>query len=92
MLFALLGAALGLLEFKSSMLVWAWHLHFQVAVFTIFMTLLSARLCLPNTCLSGRACTFQLVVSPLGMPSFGPICGGLHGQTKSTCVVWRALL
>ncbi len=33
MLLAVLGAAIGLLEFSSSLLVWACHLHFQVAVF-----------------------------------------------------------
>ncbi len=53
MLLAILGAATELLEVKSSMLVWARHLHFQVAVFTMLMALLFAKLFLPNTCLSG---------------------------------------
>ncbi len=33
MLLAILGAATGLLEFRSSLQVWACHLRFQVAVF-----------------------------------------------------------
>ncbi len=32
----------------------------------------------------GGAVTFRLVVLPLGVPSFAPICGGLHGRTGST--------
>ncbi len=28
--------------------------------------------------------TFRLVVLPLGVPSFAPVCYGLHGQTGST--------
>ncbi len=80
----ILGAATELLEFRSSLLVWACHLWFWVAVFTMLITLLFGRLCWPGTCLFGRGCTFGLVVLSLGVPSFAPNCGDLHcrGQKK----------
>ena len=73
MLLAILDAAIGLLEFRSNLQVWACHLPFQVAVFAMLMTLLFARPCLPETCLYEGAFTFRHVVLPLGVPSFAPI-------------------
>ena len=81
MLLAILDAAIGLLEFRSSLQVWACHLPSQVAVFAILITMLSARPCWPETCLCGGAFTFRHAVLPIGVPSFAPICGGLRGWT-----------
>ncbi len=87
---AILGVAIGLLECRSSLQVWAiWacHLPLQVAAFAVLITLLFARPCWLETCLlgggeggGGGGFTFRHVVLPLGVPSFAPICGGLHGQ------------
>ncbi len=90
MLLAILGAAIGLLEFRSVLQVWACHLPFQVAVFAMLITLLFAKPCWPETCLCGGAFTFRHVVLPLGVPSFAPICGGLHGQTGLAWSLLRA--
>ncbi len=84
MLLAILGAAIGLLEFRNSLRVWACHLPFQVAVFAMLITLPFARPCWPETCLCGGAFTFRHGVLPLRVPSFAPICGGLRGRTIST--------
>ncbi len=66
---------------RSSLQLWACHLPFQVAVYAMWITLLSARPCWPETCLCGGAFTFRHVVLPLRVPSFAPICGGLRGRT-----------
>ncbi len=73
MLLAILGAAIGLLESRSSLLVWEGHLCFQVAVFAILITLLFARPGWPEIRLFGGACTFRLVVLPLGVSGFAPM-------------------
>ncbi len=56
----------------------------HVAVFAMLITLLFARPCWPETCLFGKGCTFCCVVLPLQVPSFAPICGGLHGRSEVT--------
>ncbi len=54
-----LRAAIGLLEFRSSLQGWACHLPFRVAVCAMLITLLFARPCWPETCLCGGAFTFR---------------------------------
>ncbi len=67
MLLAILSAAIGLLEFRSSLQVWVCHLPFRVAVFAMLITLLFARPCWPETCLYGGG----LHISPRCAPSKG---------------------
>ncbi len=74
-LLAILGAATGLLEFRK--------LFASLSMTSPFP---GGRLdnIDPLTCLFGMGCTYRLVVLPLGLPSFAPSCGGLHGRTRLT--------
>ncbi len=69
MLLTILGAATGLLEFRSSLQVWACHLRFQVAMFAMLIDHLAFR----KAILARDMSVWEggLHISPRGAPSWG---------------------